>query len=227
MNNEIEKKFRVENKNALKQLFSSPYIKNMYEFEMTDVDKVLDVYYDTPQMFLNNAGVLLRTRTVNKNKIITIKYETKQVNVNENSYSTCKEFEYKIPVTDSIYNYIDVITKNIPFSVYANLKVDLYSVMNSMKPFLVIDHKAQIYHVYSNTFKCQLIFSELKYVNQLNGKRVKECLIELQAYPKSVNFDKFFEFAKNIEKSVKPIYPYDKTKFEMGLEITKTIEKKK
>ena len=78
------------------------------------------------------------------------------------------------------------------------------------------------YHVYSNSFKCQFIFSELKYINQANGKKVKECLIELQCYKTHINLEKFFEFANRIEKSVKPIYPYDKTKFEMGLEITKS-----
>ena len=222
MNNEIEKKFRVENIKALRTLFSANLIHSNYEFEFLNTDKVLDVYYDTPQMFLKSAGVLIRTRLIGKSKVITIKTDTKEVNTKDGTYTTCKEFEYKIPHNDSIYNYIDVVVKNIPFSVYAHLKVDLTSVMNSMKPFLVIEHKSNRYHVYTNTFKCQFIFSELKYINQINGKKIKECLIELQSYPKQVNLPEFFEFARRIEKSVKPIYPYDKTKFEMGLEITKS-----
>lgn len=226
MHNEIEKKFRVDNKKAINQFFSSPIIFNNYEFSLTSEEKVLDVYYDTPEMFLNNAGVLIRTRTIGKNKNITIKTETKMVSTADGTYSTCKEFNYKIPHTDSIYNYIDVITKNIPFNVYATLKLDLATVLNSMRPFLVIEQKSSCYHVHSNMFKCQFIYSEVKYINQQNGKKEKEYLFELQSYPTNVNLPKFFEFAKRIERSVKPIYNFDKTKFEMGLELTKTKAKK-
>ena len=226
MNNEIEKKYRVDNKKSINQFFSAPLIANNYEFSCTAEDKLLDVYYDTPQMFLKNAGVLIRTRTVNKTKTITIKTDTRQVTTPYGTYTTCKEFNYEIPYGDTIFNYVDIITKNIPFSVYASLKVDLSSVLSSMRPFLVIEQKLTKYHVYSNLFKCQFIYAEIKYINQENGKKEKDFLFELQSYPDNINLEKFFELAKNMEKSVKPIYPFDKTKFEMGLELTKSRSKK-
>ena len=73
MNNEIEKKYTVDNKKAIRTFFNSPLIMDNYEFSVTNQDKVLDVYYDTPEMFLKTAGVLLRTRTIGKEKKITIK----------------------------------------------------------------------------------------------------------------------------------------------------------
>ncbi len=227
MNNEIEKKFRVDSKKAINQMLSAPLIVNNYEFSVISEDKVLDVYYDTPQMFLKSAGVLIRTRTVGKTKNITIKTDTQLVKTAYGTYTTCKEFNYEIPYYDTIFNYIELIMKNIPFSVYARLKVDLLSVLNSMRPFLVVDQKSTRFHVYSNLFKCQYIFSQVKYVNQENGKKEKDFIIELQSYPDNVNLEKFFEFASRIEKSVKPIFAFDKTKFEMGLELTKSAVKKK
>ena len=221
MNNEIEKKYRIDNNKAFNKMMANPLIKNQYEFDLLNTAKVLDVYYDTKELFLKNAGVYIRTRTINKNKIIAIKTNVKEVETKFGSYTTSNEFTYKIPVNDSIFNHIDIVTKNIPFDVYANLKIDLTTVLNNMRPIMAIETKSSKYHVYSNTLKCEMYFAEVKYINQLNLKKKKDCYIEVQMPKNEAYMEKYFDFNNKILKSVKPIFECKETKFDMSLDLTK------
>ena len=221
MNNEIEKKYRIDDAKAFMKMKNNPLINNNYEFDLLQTAKVLDVYYDTKELFLKNAGVYIRTRTIDKNKIISIKTNVKVNETKFGSYTTCDEFTYKISANDSIFNHIDIITKNIPFSIYANLKIDLSTVLSNMRPFMAIETKSSKFHVFSNTLKCELYFTELKYINQINLKKKKDCYIEVQMSKNEAFMEKFFEFNNRIQKSVKPIFECKETKFDMALEITK------
>ncbi len=221
MNNEIEKKYRIDNAKAFNKMMANPLIKDNYEFDLLNTAKVFDVYYDTKELFLKNAGVYIRTRTIDKNKIITIKTNVKNIDTKFGAYLTCNEFTYKIPASDSIFNHIDVVVKNIPFSVYANLKIDLSTVINNMRPYMAVETKSYKYHVYSNSLKCEMYFTELKYINQTNLKRKKDCFIEVQMQKNDNYLEKFFNFNNRIQKSVKPIFECNQTKFDLALELTK------
>ena len=221
MNNEIEKKYRIDNAKVFLKMLSNPIINNGYEIELLDNAKVLDVYYDTKELFLKNAGVYIRTRTIDKNKIITIKTNIKKVETKFGSFLTCDEFSHKIPVKDSIFRHLDIVTKNIPFNVYANLKIDLSTVLNNMRPYMAVETKSSKYHVFSNSLKCELYFTEVKYINQNNLRKKKDCYIEVQMPNNDAYLEKFFEFTNKIERSIKPVFECNDTKFEMAINLTK------
>ncbi len=217
---EIEKKYHLGSKSLLKELLTNPVIKKSYDFKQVGKETVTDTYYETQQNFLQNAGLILRVRQIGKDKILTIKSQYKEITLPNGTYTTSKELNFAMKPNETIYDLTMLITKNIPIDVYGRLKLDFTSILQNMKPILIVENKKTIYHCFSNTFKCELIYSELKFSNKETGRTAQDQIFELQLYSDYQNFDEMFKLGRAIEKNVKPVIEYHTTKFEIGLELT-------
>ncbi len=207
--NYLGTKFSLDNlkKDKLTIMKNSPTLKS-YSVQLVGKDVLQKVYYDTPDFYLFNRGIVVNINSFKgkSNAELVVRYESekKRIAFLSNIPDT---FAITIPAKANILNYSEFIAEAISNLLPNGIEVDAEQFLHKCAPVFKILKKRESYRViHINGLKCMFFFSQAEYSTSLNRRKTRLELFEIESstinlkndYDMLVKLLKF-EFPKLIE----------------------------
>jgi len=210
---EIEKKYAFEDHQLFKKVEDG--IRELGNYDISDIEpsyRQVDVYYDTADELLNQAGITLRIRKRNGKTILTIKTPTVNSVGKESREGQNERFEYeKELITDSLEEAKDHITKYIPALLAA-------SKFSHLEPRMIIKNSRKKIKLTDQNIKFEMAFDDVQY--ERNSKSAHEYQIEIELKSDFIHRINLKMLTDYLEKNVPDLIPATVSKYRRGLSLT-------
>ncbi len=215
-NIEVEKKYVIDSENGLLfeqvRLEFSDFMKN-YNASPVKVKDSADDYFDTDEGELYKKNIILRNRTDNKRKRITIKKDVPD-ETKSGSDGQLERFEYETEIeSENIEDNWELLKLYCPELTEKFQPKDFHKVIR-------VEKNREKILFSQDEFSIEVAFDSVTYVNLKNKQSKKEYQIEIELKSDYAHRDRLKSVSDELEKRYSFLKPNYESKYKRAVDMT-------
>ncbi len=222
LNNSLNKRYLAIDKKCFANLFACEQKLKFYSFKQVGSVRACEVYFDTPNNLLENAGLSVCKISEGNNHFFKVEQIKKTSSLIKN-----KVFVHKVGAKDKLCDHAFYLTDGLKGLFSLSLSIDVENVIKNAVPKISVSYETSVFKVVSGSgFRCYLCLENILF-NNFTTKRKEEKQAVLFKNQNLDGYENEFEkFVAEIEKNVKNFVLLEENTYKYAQKITKAIDKK-
>ena len=224
---EHSKKYTTFDDKSYEKLLTTIRRMTAYSLDSPSMEKIFDVFFDSPDGILAKNNLLLRKRIIgNKAKLNLMRLHDEP----EHAYMDhlrSSQREQEVAVTDPLSKHFFFLNNALNSMFTSALQFDPDKLFEQMQVIMTIEivEQKRIILGYGG-LKLELKYEELKFMNKITNRKNAIDIVKFTMLSPEETLPYFEDFVSKVERRFKEIFPNTENKFEIASRMTKPLPSK-